>query len=106
MILPQEVEMGAHSGVLLFSSGQQRTYIWTHPVSRPWGIDQPQQCGKCGVLKSWKPKIQGTTGPITLVCSACGNKPPPIAKPDRTLVHLSNGPGSSGGSWYYVDEEF
>src|SRR3981189_3482526 len=100
MVLPQEVELGAHSNIMLFTQELQCSYVG---LPNPWGTTQPQQCSACGILKPWKPKLRSDL--IVLACSNCGRKLPPILKPASKLVCLSNDQKSrsTAGVWYYVE---
>jgi hypothetical protein len=99
MILPQEVELGAHTGVVLLQQCKQRTFVWTHPTNRPWGYDLRPQCERCQVLKPWVVKKSDKLICV-LTCGACGHTLR-FNKPDK-LVML--GKDSKAGWWGYTQQ--
>jgi hypothetical protein len=99
-ILPQEVELGAHTGVVLLQEGEQRTFIWTHPANRPWGFDVRPQCDKCQVLKPWATRLEKMT--IFLTCKNCGH----TVKFNRPNgLHMMGSIHHSPGGWWGFTRE-
>jgi hypothetical protein len=70
-ILRDRQELGAHTGVLEFSAGRVRTFLWSHPIKRPLGQAAASQCPDCGRLKPWNVKINQDHSNIILQCSYC-----------------------------------
>jgi hypothetical protein len=97
-ILPQEVELGAHTGVVLLEQHQQLTYVWTHPGVRPWGFEVRPQCDQCLVLKPWKVTWEEWT--IILKCR-CGYELRFIKPPGLIIFGGKPNWRSTAGIWGY-----
>jgi hypothetical protein len=99
-ILPQEVELGAHTNVVLIQEGSQLTFVWTHPVNRPWGHHVRPQCERCSVLKPWM--IKWDNKDVVLSCRTCGNRHR-FSKP-RELVMSGDAEKSRDGLWGFIKQ--
>jgi hypothetical protein len=95
-VLPQEVELGAHSGVVLLQNGKVHRFIWTHVVIRPWGFDVGPQCSSCRVLKPWE--ANWVNGDIVLKCKWCGESSR-FRKPSDMRMLGDVAQKSSAGCW-------
>ena len=100
--LGQEEALGAHGNVILVTKcskpgrWSEKTYVWAHLTQRPWGMDIPQQCDKCGRLRPWKTPDNHKLVKIT--CSHCGASQE-FKKPDDFVLEGTMG---GNGQWYHM----
>jgi hypothetical protein len=70
-ILLECQELGAHTNIIEFKSGEIQTFMWTHPGARPMGVGISPQCKGCGRLKTAKPTVNPDGSSVVLKCSVC-----------------------------------
>ena len=114
--LSEEAGLGAHGNVHVISQENsglwiERIYVWSHPASRPWGVEVSQQCPSCKRLRSWlKPKqirrrniVKNTTTTSELIqhkCRFCGHFKC-FTKP-ADLIHDGVMAESGRGTWFFT----
>lgn len=75
-LLRDSVELGMHSGLIVYLPQGVYEYIWSHPSARPFGVVLPLSCEGCGRLESWAiPQIETSSLPTMgeFLCASCGN---------------------------------
>jgi hypothetical protein len=73
-LLRESVELGMHSGLIVYLPQGVYEYLWAHPSARPFGVALPLNCEGCGRLESWNiPVIKISSLPAVgkFVCKRC-----------------------------------
>jgi hypothetical protein len=101
-MLLDNCSLGAHTDVIHIRNGKALTYIWSHPVNRPFGQPMPLQC-RCKSVRSWGPADvnKKTTREIEVKCKHCGIRQIFIQPKNMTLKVRGS---QATGDWYAYEE--
>jgi hypothetical protein len=106
-ILSDNSSLGAHANIVHFDFVLKKikTYIWSHPVNRPFGNPMPTQCLSCGSLRSRRTvKSRTNLKVVVLECQApkCDNLMQ-YDCPDGMAVLVKGKNGE--GDWFFHENK-
>jgi hypothetical protein len=94
-ILSDHSALGAHTNIVHLCEGKIMTYIWSHPVNRPFGKTSPMQC-TCGTLRPWTVKTYQPSR-VVLQCKYC-KRLQSHDQPEELQLLIQGGKGQ--GDWF------
>jgi hypothetical protein len=70
-VLPLHADLGSHTSVVIFKKFSSKTWVWSHPVRQPFGVQNTTQCPKCRCLHTLKKRNtpKSSAACLTLECN-------------------------------------